>query len=86
MSSSGVFFRLDLVSTRDKMTHVKGHHEISTSCLNAIELLPIWIMFIDRIIDRIQISVVTLSIELLNLAQIEPYCRVVVECHSLLAA
>lgn len=54
--------------------------------LNAIELLPIWIMFIDRIIDRIQISVVTLSIELLNLAQIEPYCRVVVECHSLLAA
>ena len=42
-------------------------------------------MFIDRIIDRIWISVVTLSIELLNLAQIEPYCGVVVECDSLLA-
>ena len=54
--------------------------------LNAIELLPIWIMFIDRIIDRIWISAVTLSIELLNLAQIEPYFRVVVECDSLLAA
>ena len=81
-----MFFRLDLVSTRDKMTGVEDHHEISTSYLSAIELLPIWIMFIDRIIDRIQISVVTLSIELLNLAQIEPYCRVVVECHSLLAA
>ena len=58
------------------------HHNLRS----IIELLPIWIMFIDRIIDRIQISVVTLSIELLNLAQIEPYCRVVVECHSLLAA
>ncbi len=51
------------------MTHVEGHHEISTSYLNAIELLPIWIMFIDRIIDdriidKIQISVVTLSSEL----------------------
>lgn len=69
MSSSGAFLRLDLVSTRDKMTHVEGHHEISTSYLNAIELLPIWIMFIDRIIDdriidKIQISVVTLSSEL----------------------
>lgn len=66
MSSSGAFLRLDLVSTRDKMTHVEGHHEISTSYLNAIELLPIWIMFIDRIIDKIQISVVTLSSELSN--------------------
>mgnify|MGYP005771287055 CR=1 FL=1 len=54
--------------------------------LSAIELLPIWIMFIDRIIDRICFSAVTLSLELLNLAQIEPYCRVVVECASLLAA
>ena len=72
MSSSGAFLRLDLVSTRDKMTHVEGHHEISTSYLNAIELLPIWIMFIDRIIDdriidKIQISVVTLSSELFQL-------------------
>ena len=32
--------------------------------LSAIELLPIWIMFIDRIIDRIWISAVTLSSEL----------------------
>ena len=32
--------------------------------LNAIELLPIWIMFIDRIIDRIWISTVTLTTEL----------------------
>ena len=48
------------------MTHVEGHHEISTSYLNTIELLPIWIMFIDRIIDRIWISAVTLSTELLN--------------------
>lgn len=69
MSSSGAFLRLDLVSTRDKMTHVEGHHEISTSYLNAIELLSIWIMFIDRIIDRIWISTVVLTTELLNLAQ-----------------
>ena len=54
--------------------------------LNAIELLPIWIMFIDRIIGRIWISIVVFTTVLLNLAQIEPYCRVVVECHSLLAA
>lgn len=53
MSSSGVFLRLDSISTRDKLSHVEGHHEISTSYLNAIELLPIWIMFIDRIIVRI---------------------------------
>ena len=45
--------RLVPLSTKDKMSHVEGHHEISTSYLNAIELLPIWIMFIDRIIDRI---------------------------------
>ena len=64
MSSSGVFLYLDSVPTRDKLSHVEGHHEISTSYLNAIELLPIWIMFIDRIIDKIQISVVTLSSEL----------------------
>ena len=32
--------------------------------LSAIKLLPIWIMFIDRIIDRIWISAVTLSSEL----------------------
>ena len=54
--------------------------------LSVIELLPIWTMFIDRIIVRIWFSVVTLSIELLNLAQIDPYCRVVVECGSLLSA
>ena len=35
--------------------------------LSAIELLPIWIMFIDRIIDRIWISAVTLSSELFQL-------------------
>lgn len=64
MSSSGVFLRLDEVSTRDKMTHVEGHHEIPTPHLNAIELLPIWIMFIDRIIDRIWFSSVPLSSEL----------------------
>lgn len=34
--------------------------------LSAIELLPIWIMFIGRIIDRIWISAVVLSTELLN--------------------
>lgn len=83
MSSSGVFLCFDLVPTRDKLSHFEGHHEISTSYLNAIELLPIWIMFIDRIIDKIWFSAVTLSTELLNLAQIEPYCRVVVECGSL---
>lgn len=54
--------------------------------LNAIELLPIRIMFIDRIIVRMWFSAVALSSELLNLAQIEPCCRVVVECDSLLAA
>lgn len=64
MSSSGAFLRLDDVSTRGKMTHVEGHHEIPTPHLNAIELLPIWIMFIDRIIDRIWISTVTLTTEL----------------------
>ena len=74
MSSSGVFLRLDSISTSVKLSHVEGHHEISTSYLNAIELLPIWIMFIDRIIVRIWFSAVTLSSELLNLAQIEPYC------------
>ena len=31
--------------------------------LNAIELLPIWIMFIDRIIDRIRILIVVLTTE-----------------------
>lgn len=46
------------------MTHVEGHHEIPTPHLNAIELLPIWIMFIDRIIDRIWFSSVPLSSEL----------------------
>ena len=46
------------------MTGVDGHHEIPTPHLNAIELLPIWIMFIDCIIDRIWISAVTLSSEL----------------------
>ena len=64
MSSSGAFLRLDDVSTTVKMTGVEDHHEISTSYLSAIELLPIWIMFIDRIIDRIWISAVTLSSEL----------------------
>ena len=49
------------------MTHVEGHHEISTSYLNAIELLPIWIMFIGRIIDRIWISAVILTTELFQL-------------------
>ena len=47
-----MFLRLDSISTRDKLSHVEGHHEISTSYLSAIELLPIWIMLIDRIIDR----------------------------------
>ena len=51
--------------------------------LRTVELLPIWIMFIDRIIDRIWILVVILTTKLLNLAQIEPCCRVVVECGSL---
>ena len=83
MSSSGVFLRLDLLSTTVKMTGVEDHHEISTSYLNAIELLPIWIMFIDRIIDRIWISLIVLSTELLNPAQIEPCCRMVVACGSL---
>ena len=64
MPSSGVFLRLDLVSTTVKMTGVEDHHKISTSYLNAIELLPIWIMFIDRIIDRIWISTVVLTTEL----------------------
>ena len=54
--------------------------------LSAIELLPIWIMFIDCIIDRIWISTVTLTTELLNLAQIEPCCGVIMECDSLLTA
>ena len=54
--------------------------------LSVIELLPIWIMFIDHIIDRIWFSAVVLTTELLNLAQIEPCCGVVVECDSLLAA
>ena len=75
--------RLDLLSTTVKMTGVEDHHEISTSYLNAIELLPIWIMFIDRIIDRIWISLIVLSTELLNPAQIEPCCRMVVACGSL---
>ena len=133
MSSSGVFLRLDSISTTVKMTGVDGtvnrkkakyrkivHHnlrsiiesrhvlcgvlctpQIEGYCdhlpplseryrtvliLRTVELLPIWIMFIGRIIDRICFSAVTLSTELLNLAQIEPYCRVVVECDSLLAA
>ena len=68
------------------MSHVEGHHEISTSYLNAIELLPIWIMFIDRIIDRIWISAVTLTTELLNPTHFVACCRVVVECDSLLSA
>ena len=68
------------------MTHVEGHHEIPTPHLNAIELLPIWIMFIDRIIDRIWISTVALTTELLNPTHFIAYCRVVVECDSLLAA
>lgn len=67
MSSSGVFLYLDSVPTRDKLSHVEGHHEISTSYLNAIELLPIWIMFIGRIIDRIWISAVILTTELFQL-------------------
>ena len=54
--------------------------------LRTVELLPIWIMFIDRIIDRIWFSSVVLTTELLNLAQIEPCCGVVVECDSLLSA
>lgn len=45
------------------MTGVDGHHEIPTPHLNAIELLPIWIMFIGRIIDKIWISLVTLTTE-----------------------
>ena len=51
--------------------------------LRTVELLPIWIMFINRIIDRIWISTVTLTAELLNLAQIEPCCGVIVACDSL---
>ena len=49
------------------MTGVEGHHEISISYMNAIELLPIWIMFIDRIIDRIWSSSVILTTELFQL-------------------
>ena len=64
MSSSGVFLCLDLLSTAVKMTGVEYHHEISTSYLNAIELLPIWIMLLNRIIDRIWIFVVVLTTEL----------------------
>ena len=59
-----MFLRLDSISTRDKLSHVEGHHEISTSYLNAIELLPIWTMFIDRIIVRIWFSLVVLTTEL----------------------
>lgn len=66
------------------MTHVESHHEISASYLNAIELLPIWIMFIDRIIDRIWISTVTLYTELLNPTHFVACCGVSVECDSLL--
>ena len=54
--------------------------------LSAIELLPIWIMFIDRIIDRIWIRVVILTTELLNPPHFVACCRVVVECGSLLSA
>lgn len=53
---------------------------------SAVELLPIWIMFIDRIIDRIWTLAVVLTTELLNPHQFEASCRVVVECNSLLAA
>ena len=67
MSSSGAFLRLDEVSTTVKMTGVEDHHEISTSYLSAIELLPIWIMFIDRIIDRICFLSVILTTELFQL-------------------
>ena len=74
MSSSGAFLRLDEVSTTVKMTGVEDHHEISTSYLSAIELLPIWIMFIDRIIDRICFSSVTLTTEPLNPHQFEASC------------
>lgn len=41
---------------------------------SAIELLPIWIMFIDRIIVRIWFSVVALSSEPLNPHQFEASC------------
>ena len=51
--------------------------------LTTVEPLPVWIMFIDRIIDRICLLSVTLTTELLNPAQIEPCCRVVVACDSL---
>ena len=54
--------------------------------LSAIELLPIWITFIDRIIDRIWIWVVILTTELLNPTHFVACCRVVVECGSLLSA
>ena len=51
--------------------------------LRTVELLPIRIIFIDRIIDRICFLSVTLTTELLTPAQIEPCCRVVVACDSL---
>jgi len=51
--------------------------------LSAIEFLPIWIMFIDRIIDRIWILVIVLTAALLNPTHFVAYCRVVVECDSL---
>ena len=38
---------------------------------SAVELLPIWIMFIDRIIDRIWTLAVVLTTELLNPHQFE---------------
>ena len=129
ISSSGVFLRLDSISTVTKLVTVNRkkakyrkivHHnlrgiiesrhvlcgvlctpQIEGYCdhlpplferywtfliLRTVELLPIWITFIDRIIDRIWFSSVVLTTELLNLAQIEPCCGVVVECDSLLAA
>ena len=54
--------------------------------LKTVKLLPIWTMLIDRIIDRIWFSAVTLSSELLNPTHFVAYCRVVVECDSLLTA
>lgn len=42
---------------------------------SAIELLPIWIMFIDRIIDGIWFLVVILTTESLNPHQFEASCR-----------
>ena len=55
----------------------------SVPILTTVEPLPVWPMFIDRIIDRICFSSVTLTTDPLNPHQFEPCCRMVVACGSL---